>query len=75
MDSGINPYVLGFAMFEHIKRICQTRTEEDKYASRTSPVPTGWNDCTSRCVILRTRSISQFLSPKSCVISACLPSG
>ncbi|MGU0056475.1 SpoVR family protein, partial [Enterobacter hormaechei] len=29
--SGINPYALGFAMFQDIKRICQSPTEEDKY--------------------------------------------
>ncbi|HNL36209.1 MAG TPA: SpoVR family protein, partial [Agitococcus sp.] len=28
---GINPYALGFAMFQDIKRICQNPTEEDKY--------------------------------------------
>lgn len=29
--NGINPYALGFAMFQDIKRICQEPTEEDKY--------------------------------------------
>ncbi len=29
--SGINPYALGFAMFQDIKRICQSSTDEDKY--------------------------------------------
>ncbi len=29
--NGINPYALGFAMFQDIKRICQTPTEEDRY--------------------------------------------
>ncbi|WP_294906399.1 SpoVR family protein [Tatumella sp. UBA2305] len=28
--SGINPYALGFAMFQDIKRICQFPTEEDR---------------------------------------------
>ncbi len=28
--SGINPYALGFAMFQDIKRICQEPTEEDR---------------------------------------------
>ncbi|MBH1970501.1 SpoVR family protein [Moraxellaceae bacterium AER2_44_116] len=28
---GINPYALGFAMFQDIKRICEHPTEEDKY--------------------------------------------
>lgn len=28
---GINPYALGFAMFQDIKRICEQPTEEDKY--------------------------------------------
>ncbi|WLQ11783.1 SpoVR family protein [Hahella aquimaris] len=28
--SGLNPYALGFAMFQDIKRICQEPTEEDK---------------------------------------------
>ena len=28
---GINPYALGFAMFQDIKRICQNPTEEDKH--------------------------------------------
>lgn len=29
--SGINPYALGFAMFQDIKRICQDPSEEDHY--------------------------------------------
>ena len=29
--SGINPYALGFSMFQDIKRICQEPTEEDKH--------------------------------------------
>ncbi len=29
--SGINPYALGFAMFQDIRRICEEPTEEDKY--------------------------------------------
>ncbi len=29
--SGINPYALGFAMFQDIRRICENPTEEDKY--------------------------------------------
>lgn len=29
--SGINSYVFGFVMFQDIKRICQSLTEEDKY--------------------------------------------
>lgn len=29
--SGINPYALGFAMFQDIRRICERPTEEDKY--------------------------------------------
>jgi spore cortex formation protein SpoVR/YcgB (stage V sporulation) len=28
--SGINPYALGFAMFEDIRRICESPTDEDK---------------------------------------------
>lgn len=29
--SGINPYALGYAMFQDIKRICESPTEEDKH--------------------------------------------
>lgn len=29
--SGINPYALGFAMFQDIRRICQNPTDEDKH--------------------------------------------
>lgn len=29
--SGINPYTLGFAMFQDIKRICEQPTDEDKH--------------------------------------------
>ncbi len=29
--SGINPYALGFAMFQDLRRICEEPTEEDKY--------------------------------------------
>jgi stage V sporulation protein R len=44
--NGINPYALGFAMYQDIKRICENPTEEDRPGSRTWPVPTGvhrWN--------------------------------
>lgn len=29
--SGMNPYAIGFAMFQDIKRICQSPTEEDRF--------------------------------------------
>lgn len=29
--SGINPYALGFAMFQDLKRICEQPTDEDRY--------------------------------------------
>jgi spore cortex formation protein SpoVR/YcgB (stage V sporulation) len=29
--NGINPYALGFAIFEDIRRICESPTEEDRY--------------------------------------------
>ncbi len=29
--SGINPYALGFAMFQDIRRMCESPTDEDKY--------------------------------------------
>lgn len=56
--SGINPYALGFAMFQDIKRICQSPTEEDKYWFPDIAVPTGWKRCISRCVISKMRVLS-----------------
>ena len=52
--SGINPYALGFAMFQDIKRICQSPTEEDRY----------WFPDIAGSDWLETLHISQFLSPK-----------
>ncbi|ATA24076.1 SpoVR family protein [Brenneria goodwinii] len=63
--SGINPYALGFAMFQDIKRICQDPTEEDRY---WFPDIAGkdWLD-TLHFAMQNFKDesfISQFLSPK-----------
>lgn len=63
--NGINPYALGFAMFQDIKRICQTPTEEDKY---WFPDIAGkdWLDTLHFAMrdFKDESFISQFLSPK-----------
>lgn len=64
--SGINPYALGFAMMQDIKRICEEPTEEDK---RWFPELIGknWRDVIVDDVIPNYRDesfIRQFLSPK-----------
>ncbi len=63
--SGINPYALGFAMFQDIKRICQNPTEEDKY---WFPDIAGSDWLTTLHFAMRDFKdesfISQFLSPK-----------
>ncbi|WP_075181950.1 SpoVR family protein [Pantoea sp. 1.19] len=63
--NGINPYALGFAMFQDIKRICQHPTEEDRY---WFPEIAGsdWLD-TLHFAMREFKDesfISQFLSPK-----------
>lgn len=63
--NGINPYALGFAMFQDIKRICQNPTEEDKY---WFPDIAGknWQDTLHFAMrdFKDESFISQFLSPK-----------
>ena len=72
--SGINPYALGFAMFQDIKRICQSPTEEDKYWFPDTPVLTGWKRCISPCATLRMKALSvSSCRRRSCAISASLP--
>ena len=72
--SGINPYALGFAMFQDIKRICQSPTEEDKYWFPDIAGPTGWKRCISPCATSRMRALSaSSCRRRSCAISASLP--
>ncbi|MDA1381731.1 SpoVR family protein [Plesiomonas shigelloides] len=63
--SGINPYALGFAMFQDIKRICQEPTEEDR---RWFPDIAGsdWLETLHFAMnnFKDESFISQFLSPK-----------
>jgi len=63
--SGINPYALGFAMFQDIKRICQQPTEEDRY---WFPDIAGKDWLETLHFAMRDFKdesfISQFLSPK-----------
>lgn len=63
--SGINPYALGFAMFQDLKRICQMPTEEDKY---WFPEIAGSDWVETLHFAMRDFKdesfISQFLSPK-----------
>ncbi|CNB30177.1 SpoVR family protein [Yersinia similis] len=63
--NGINPYALGFAMFQDIKRICQFPTEEDYY---WFPDIAGkdWLDTLHFAMrdFKDESFISQFLSPK-----------
>jgi stage V sporulation protein R len=61
---GFNPYALGFAMFEDIKRICENPTDEDKqYFPHIAGQP--WLDvCLDAVENYRDESfILQFLSP------------
>ncbi|MFP1748649.1 SpoVR family protein [Lonsdalea quercina] len=63
--SGINPYALGFAMFQDIKRICQAPTEEDRHWF-PDIAGTDWLD-TLHFAMQNFKDesfISQFLSPK-----------
>jgi stage V sporulation protein R len=63
--SGINPYTLGFAMFQDIRRICEEPTEEDK---RFFPELAGsdWLDAVHHAMLnFKDESfILQYLSPK-----------
>ena len=63
--NGINPYALGFAMFQDIKRICENPTAEDKKWFPTI-VNTDWKEVIADIVKnYRDESfILQFLSPK-----------
>ncbi|KAB1045952.1 SpoVR family protein, partial [Cronobacter sakazakii] len=63
--SGINPYALGFAMFQDIKRICQNPTDEDRH---WFPDIAGSDWLETLHFAMRDFKdesfISQFLSPK-----------
>ncbi len=63
--SGINPYTLGFAMFQDIRRVCEEPTEEDE---RFFPelVGTDWLDTVHHAMAnYKDESfILQYLSPK-----------
>ncbi|QUJ68269.1 SpoVR family protein [Photobacterium sp. GJ3] len=63
--NGINPYALGFAMFQDIRRICENPTEEDRY---WFPDIAGknWLDTVHFAMenFKDESFISQFLSPK-----------
>lgn len=64
--SGINPYALGFAMFQDIKRMCENPTDEDK---KWFPEIVGkdWKEVIIGDVVPNYRDESflrQFLSPK-----------
>lgn len=63
--SGINPYALGFDMFNDIKRICTEPTNEDKEWF-PDLVNTDWREAVQYAMInFRDESfISQYLSPK-----------
>ncbi|MBB3102094.1 SpoVR family protein [Azomonas macrocytogenes] len=63
--SGINPYTLGFSMFQDIRRICENPTEEDKHwfpdiagSDWLSTIKFAMRDFKDESFIL------QFLSPK-----------
>jgi len=63
--SGINPYALGFAMFQDLRRICESPTEEDR---RWFPELAGSNWVESLDFAMRNFKdesfIAQYLSPK-----------
>lgn len=63
--NGINPYALGFAMFQDIRRMCENPTEEDKY---WFPDVAGKDWLETVHFAMRNFKdesfISQFLSPK-----------
>ncbi len=63
--NGINPYALGFAMFQDIKRICQNPTEEDRHWF-PAIAGTDWLDTLHFAMrdFKDESFISQFLSPK-----------
>jgi stage V sporulation protein R len=62
---GINPYALGFAIFQDIKRICDNPTEEDKYWF-PHLIGKRWQDAVKDAAFeYRDDSfVSQYLSPK-----------
>ena len=63
--SGINPYALGFAMFQDIKRICEQPTEED-YEWFPNLAGTDWLDAVHFAMhnFKDESFIRQYLSPK-----------
>ena len=63
--SGINPYALGFAMFQDIRRICEDPTDEDKEWF-PNLAGTDWLDAVHFAMqnFKDESFISQYLSPK-----------
>lgn len=68
--SGMNPYALGFAMFQDIKRVCENPTDEDKEwfgaGYKTYFEGKDWRDVTKYAMMnFKDESfISQYLTPK-----------
>lgn len=56
--NGINPYALGFAMFQTSSASASRQPKKTATGSRTSPAKTGWTPCTSPCATSRTRALS-----------------
>lgn len=65
--SGLNPYYLGFEIFNEIKRICSEPDREDELLF-PELVGTNWVDaCVDAVANYRDESfVRQFLSPKTC---------
>ncbi|WP_255521357.1 SpoVR family protein [Chromobacterium sp. ASV23] len=63
--SGINPYALGFSMYQDIKRICQAPTDEDR-AWFPDLAGTNWRESLEFAMrnFKDESFISQYLSPK-----------
>jgi stage V sporulation protein R len=63
--TGINPYTLGYNMFQDIRRICESPTEEDKQWF-PSLVDTDWLTAVhhSMCYYKDESFVAQYLSPK-----------
>ncbi|WP_233196399.1 SpoVR family protein [Chromobacterium sinusclupearum] len=63
--SGINPYALGFSMYQDIKRICQAPTDEDR-AWFPDLAGTDWRESLEFAMrnFKDESFISQYLSPK-----------
>lgn len=56
--SGLNPYALGFAMFQDLSASANRPRRKIAVSSPISPAAIGWKPCISPCTTSKTKALS-----------------